>query len=51
MALHQPLRRGLELAQVLEQHHAAPEGAHRVGQALAHDVEGRAVDRLEHADG
>jgi tryptophan 2,3-dioxygenase len=39
---------GLELAQVLQQHHHRPEGAHRVGQALAHDVEGRAVDRLEH---
>ena len=35
-------------AQVLQHHHAAPEGADRVGQALAHDVEGRAVDRLEH---
>ena len=45
---HQALRGGV-LAQVLEQHHAAPEGAHRVGQALAHDVEGRAVDGLEHA--
>ncbi len=45
--LHDTLR-GLELAQVLQQHHDRPEGADRVGQALAHDVEGRAVDRLEH---
>jgi len=43
------LLRGFGLAEVLQQHHAAPEGAHRVGQALAHDVEGRAVDGLEHA--
>ncbi|MNS96901.1 hypothetical protein D3C72_1312190 [compost metagenome] len=35
-------------AQVFEQHHHGPEGAHRVGEALAHDVEGGTVDRLEH---
>jgi hypothetical protein len=34
---------------MLEQQHARPEGADRVGQPLAHDVERRAVDRLEHA--
>src|SRR4051812_19311781 len=46
--LHQARGRFL-LAQVLQQHDAAPEGAHRIGQALAHDVEGGTVDRLEHA--
>ncbi len=45
--LHQAARGGL-LSQVLQQHHHRPERADRVGQPLAHDVEGRAVDRLEH---
>ena len=44
---HQPLGRG-RLAQMLQHHRAGPEGADRVGDALAGDVEGRAVDRLEH---
>src|SRR6218665_2371572 len=34
--------------QMFEQHPYRPERAHRIGQALAHDVEGRAVDGLEH---
>ena len=38
----------LVLAQMFQHHHARPEGADRVGEALAHDVEGRAVDRFEH---
>ena len=45
--LHQALGGG-RLADVIQQHHAGPEGADGVGQALAHDVEGRAVDGLEH---
>ena len=45
---HQTLCSGV-LTQVFEQHHAAPERAHGVGQALAHDVKGRAMDGLEHA--
>ena len=40
--------RGFGLAQVLEQHDATPERADRIGDALAHDVEGRSVNRLEH---
>src|SRR4029450_9850984 len=36
------------LAQVVEHHGTRPEGADGVGDALAHDVEGRAVDGLEH---
>ncbi len=44
---HQAGRGGL-LAQMLQHHHPRPEGADRVGNALAHDVEGRAMDRLEH---
>ena len=39
---------GVQFAEVLEQHHDRPERADRIGQALAHDVERRAVDRLEH---
>ena len=36
------------LAQMLQHHHRGPERADRIGDALAGDVEGRAVDRLEH---
>ena len=43
---HQP--RGGLLAQMLEHHCPGPEGGDRVGDALAGDVERRAVDRLEH---
>ena len=39
---------GIELTQVLEQHHNRPESTDRIRQALAHDVEGRAVNGLEH---
>nr|GEU28650.1 HTH-type transcriptional regulator PtxR, putative [Tanacetum cinerariifolium] len=39
---------GVQFPQVLEQHHHRPEGADRVGQALAHDVERGTVDRFEH---
>ena len=39
---------GSGFAEVFEHHHHRPKGADRVGQTLAHDVEGRAVDRLEH---
>src|SRR5215510_4356633 len=44
---HQAAGGGL-LAEMLQHHDARPERADRIGDALAHDVEGRAVDRLEH---
>jgi tartrate dehydrogenase/decarboxylase / D-malate dehydrogenase len=44
---HQPFGRA-RLAEMVEHHHAGPEGADRVGDALADDIEGRAMDRLEH---
>ena len=37
---------GIELAQVFQQHHDRPESTDRIGQPLAHDVEGRAVNGL-----
>ncbi len=36
------------LAEMFEHHHRRPEGADQIGDAFAHDVEGRAVNRLEH---
>ena len=39
---------GSWLADVFEEHDSGPEGADRVGEAFAHDVEGGAVDGLEH---
>jgi tartrate dehydrogenase/decarboxylase/D-malate dehydrogenase len=45
--LHQPLGRRL-LAQVLQHHRGGPEGTDWVGDAFAGDVEGRAMDGLEH---
>ena len=44
---HQQVGGGF-LAEVFEHHRAGPEGGDRVGDALAGDVEGAAVDRLEH---
>src|SRR6185437_10320771 len=44
---HQTFRRSL-FAKVFEHHRASPERADRIGYSLAHDVEGRAVDRFEH---
>src|SRR5262245_50084370 len=44
---HEP-RGGGVLAEMVEHHDARPEGADRIGDALARDVEARAVDRLEH---
>ncbi len=46
-SLHE-MRGGAALSEVLKQHDDRPERAYRVGPALAHDVEGRTVDRLEH---
>src|SRR5918999_1943484 len=40
--------RGAPLAEMIEHHGGRPEGAERIGDALADDVEGGAVDRLEH---
>src|SRR5919204_5034127 len=44
-------RRGARLAQMLEHEGRGPEGGDRVGDALARDVERRAVDRLEDRGG
>ena len=48
--LHRRISRvgGLGLAEMLEHLRGGPERGDRVGDALAGDVEGRAVDRLEH---
>jgi transposase-like protein len=46
--LHQPLG-SLPLAQVLQHHRGGPEGSDRVGDALAGDVEGGAMDGLKAA--
>src|SRR2546421_628390 len=45
--MHEPPR-ALVLAQVVEHHRGGPEGRDRIGHTLAGDVEGGAVDRLEH---
>ena len=45
--LHQTACRAL-LAEMVQHHHRRPERAERIGDTLAHDVEGRAVDRFEH---
>src|SRR4029077_14231607 len=45
--LHQALRGGW-LPEMLQHHHGRPERADRIGDALADDIEGRAMNGLEH---
>src|SRR6516225_1247073 len=46
-SLHEPIT-GSFLTEMLEHHYLRPERADRVGNSLAHDIEGRTVDRFKH---